>query len=146
MAKSPAPIEAAKRCAGMSVRRTSRLLGVIYDAEFAPLGLKSTQFSLLVAVSQMDGAGIQSLAAAMQMDRTTLTRNLKPLQSNDWVAVGAGTDRRSKALHLTSKGRALLAEAMPAWDRAQKKVEGVLGADGVRQLNETLRRLEVLVG
>jgi DNA-binding MarR family transcriptional regulator len=108
------------------------------------LGIKSTQFSLLVAVSLMDGAGIQSLAAAMQMDRTTLTRNLKPLQSNDWVAVGEGTDRRSKALHLTPKGKALLAKAMPAWDRAQQKVESVLGADGVKQLNETLRRLEVL--
>lgn len=146
MSKSPTPIEVAKRCAGMSVRRTSRLLGVIYDAEFSPLGIKSTQFSLLVAVSLMDGAGIQSLAAAMQMDRTTLTRNLKPLQSNDWVAVGEGTDRRSKALHLTPKGKALLAKATPAWERAQQKVESVLGADGVRRMNETLRRLEVLAG
>ncbi|MCB1760028.1 MAG: winged helix-turn-helix transcriptional regulator [Gammaproteobacteria bacterium] len=130
----------------MSVRRTSRLLGVIYDAEFAPLGLKSTQFSLLVALSLMDGAGIQSLATAMQMDRTTLTRNLRPLQSREWVAVGVGDDRRSKALHLTPKGRALLTAAMPAWERAQQRVERVLGVEGVRQLNETLRRLEVLVG
>lgn len=144
MTEFPAPTEVANRCAGIAVRRTSRLLGVIYDAEFAPLGLKSTQFSLLVAVSMMDGVGIQSLANAMQMDRTTLTRNLKPMQAKEWLSVAPGADRRSKALHLTPKGQTLLKEAMPLWEQAQKKVEDVLGKDGVTQLNTTLKRLEVL--
>ena len=71
------------------------------------------------------------VASLLAMDRTTLTANLKPLERRGLLAVAPdGADRRSRRLELTEPGRALLARALPAWERTQAEAERLLADPG----------------
>jgi DNA-binding MarR family transcriptional regulator len=99
----------------------------LYDDMLRPSGLRATQFSLL-AVIRLTGSGtITALADAAVMDRTTLTRNLKPLAEAGLVAVRAGDDARVREVTLTAAGRARLAAAQPCWEKAQRRMTDALG-------------------
>ena len=112
MARVPAEREVVETCVCHKVRMAARAVTRAYDEALRPTGLRSTQFSVLVAVG-LDGAiSITALAKFMGMDRTTLTRNLRPLYDEGLVAVGPEGWRRSRNLEITSKGRARLKEAV----------------------------------
>lgn len=78
-----------------------------------------TQFSLMVIAQHQGVVSISQAAELMVMDRTTLTRNLKPLEKRGWIAVNPGKDRRTKAIVVTEEGRTVLGRAMPLWEQAQ---------------------------
>lgn len=107
----------------------------IYDHALAPYDLTVTQYGLLGHIKSLDGVGIGALAEALVMDPTTLTRNLKPLETRKLVvAVADVRDRRNRNLHLTDAGRATLAAARPGWEAAQKQIAGLLGEKDGPQL------------
>ncbi len=135
---------AALECAGFSVRRAARALGSRYDEALRPLGLKSTQFTLLNALHLLGESGVNALAERLLMDRTTLTRNLRPLERRGLVRARPGDDRRTRALTLTADGRAILAAALPLWHAVQRRVEEHLGAARTERLRRDLARLEAL--
>ncbi|WP_296900683.1 MarR family winged helix-turn-helix transcriptional regulator [Thiohalocapsa sp.] len=83
-------LAAAEGCLGFAVRRSARALAQYFDAALSPAGIKATQFALLNAVFLLDRPGIQTLAEALGMDRTTLTRNLRRLVHQGWVLLSAG--------------------------------------------------------
>jgi len=91
------------------------------------VALKSTQFSLLNAANLADGVGINRLAEIMAMDRTTLTRNLRPLMSEGLIELRPGADRRSRMIRITPAGRRRLARALPLWREAQNRAVERLG-------------------
>jgi len=91
-----------------------------YDEALRPSDLRTTQFSILVAVGLMGAPSMTQLAAAVALERTTLTRDLRPLSERGLVAVGPGEDRRSRVVELTDAGWAALAAAMPRWREAQE--------------------------
>jgi len=98
-----------------------------YDDALRPVGLRATQLSVLVAIA-IDGAmSITALAKFMGMDRSTLTRNLRPLEEQDLIVVGVEGRHRSRTLEITKQGRARLRQAMPFWERAQKTLKAKLG-------------------
>ena len=100
-----------------------------------PTGLRATQFSLLVATRLMGTITISNLAKALVMDRTTLTRNLKPLEKRGLLRVGLGKeDRREREVTLTSTGQATLANALPLWKSIQHQVQKDLGQNRVERL------------
>ena len=98
--------EIAKECTLFAVRSSSRALTQLYEEALAPAGLKATQLSLLVAAAARSGWTVSALAAALHLDRTTLTRNLQPLVRKGLLQVGAGRDRRSSSVAIRP-GRAV---------------------------------------
>ena len=119
----------------------ARALSRAYDEALRPCGLKSTQFSLLVAIGSQATLSISEMAEALGLERTTLTRNLRPLERMGLVAIGAEAYRRSRALTLTEQGRARLDEALPLWQTAQQRLRSALGEEGWRAVGVALDRL-----
>jgi DNA-binding MarR family transcriptional regulator len=114
-------------CACSNVRKAARAVTQLFDEVLQPVGLRSTQFTLLVAVELLAEAPVTQLSQALVMDRTTLARNLKPLESMGFLTIEAGTDRRRHLVRLTESGRNALARALPYWEQAQQQVVTHLG-------------------
>ena len=101
-----------------------------------------TQYALLGHLARFDGIGIGALAEKLAMDPTTLTRNLRPLERQAFVTMKPDrNDKRSRCLHLTAGGRAAFENAKPAWVRAQRHIEKVLGGAESSALNAALDRV-----
>ena len=125
-------------CTCFNLRKAARAVTQVYDEALQPSGLRTTQFSLLAALNHMQLATVSELARGMVMDRTTLTRNLKPLEQKGWIKSVAGADRRMRELTLTVKGSKALSNAMPMWKKAQKEMVGLLGKQRWRGLLDNL--------
>jgi len=117
------------RCACATVRRTDRVLTQFYDEILAPSGLYITQFTLLATLSQAAPVTINRLAEIMDMDRTTLSRNLEVLAKQHMVRIEEGEDRRTRQVHLTQEGEQALRRALPLWQEAQARIEHALGRE-----------------
>jgi len=122
-------------CTNFKLRQLVRRVSQRYDAEVGKAGLKTTQFSLLSHVLRLGPIRPGDLAAAMTMDASTLTRNLKPMLSAGWLQMSAGDDVRSRLVHITDAGRAKRAEAQRHWKAAQEGLNQVLGVERVRALH-----------
>jgi DNA-binding MarR family transcriptional regulator len=117
-------------CVCLGLNRAARATSRRYDAALKPLGLTSGQFSILSALMRERPAPIGALAEALGMDRTTLSRNLKPLQAAKLVETRPDPqDARIKGLAATAKGRELLGAALPLWRQAQRDSNKRLGRD-----------------
>jgi DNA-binding MarR family transcriptional regulator len=130
-------------CMGMRVRRAARVVGNYYDVHLKSVGLKGTQFTLLNAIFLNPSITITQLADLLLLNRTTLNRNLKPLERQGLVRTSPGKDQRTRVLKLTQEGSSLLQSALPLWLEAQTGVVETLGARTER-LTEDLTRLEKL--
>jgi DNA-binding MarR family transcriptional regulator len=127
-------------CHCFAVRQAGRWISQLYDQHLAGCGIRSTQYAILSQLDRIGAAGIASLAEAMVMDRTTITRNVTPLERDGLVEIAASaTDRRRKELRLTAKGRETLATARPHWRRAQAAFEKHFGAEEAAALRTLLR-------
>ena len=135
-------------CTNFKLRQLVRRVSQLYDQELAKAGLKTTQFSLLSHVLRLGPIRPGDLAAAMTMDASTLTRNLKPLVAAGWLALAPGEDGRSRSVHITPAGRDKRAEAQSHWKAAQQQLNQQLGIDTVatlhRLVDESLERLAPL--
>ncbi len=118
-----------KNCTSFNLRKAARVVTHQYDEMLKPSGLRSTQFSLLTVLSMGGTETISNLAHTLVMDRTTLTRNLKPLQSQGWIKRVPGEDRRTRAWTITAQGRKVLVRALPLWKKAQKETVSLLGKE-----------------
>jgi len=105
----------------------SRAVTRFYDDMLRPTGLRATQLVVLVAVGGGEAVSITALAKLMGMDRSTLTRNLTPLERDGLIRVGNEGWRRSRTVEITKKGGARLREATSLWERAQETLRGKLG-------------------
>jgi len=121
--------EVAAGCACRNLRRTARAVTQLYDKTLRPSGLRITQFTLLVAVALSEPVPITRLADALDLDRTTLARDLKPLTEQGLVQIAAGEDRRMRVVRLTSQGRQAIGRAYPLWQRAQARIVEGSGPD-----------------
>lgn len=137
--------EVARTCVCFNLRKATRLVTQLYDGVLRPSGLRTTQFTVLVAVSLGGSIPMSTLADLLGMDRTTLTRNLKSLRELGLVASAAGADRRSRLISLTGSGQAALASALPLWREAQHRATALLGEDRAKQLTPILAELSHLV-
>src|SRR6266545_5243771 len=126
----PAGIEAALFCACFNLRKTARAITQFYNAMLQPCELLATQFTLLAILARDNPSPISALADALGMDRTTLARNLKPLQRDGLVQVAPDEqDRRIQLVALTFSGRERLLAALPLWQQAQQQIVAQFGAD-----------------
>ncbi|GGB37916.1 transcriptional regulator [Tistrella bauzanensis] len=117
-------------CTCQSLRKAARQVTRLYDGMLQPSGLRLTQFSVLAAL-RLDGAmPLTRLADLLVVERTTLTRNLKPLERAGLIETRPDdNDGRRRVLAITTDGRAAFRSALPLWQAAQDAVAGRLGAD-----------------
>ncbi len=122
-------------CTNLKLRQLMRQVTQHYDARMAASGLKTTQYSLLSTVLRMGPVRPSDLAAALKMDPSTLTRNLKPLVAAGWVEMAPGADARSRAVSITPAGRTKRTEAQRHWKVAQDTLNRTLGLPRVLALH-----------
>ena len=131
---------APSECYSLAVRQAARHVTAFYDRFMAPYGLRSTQFSILSMLRRAGPLSINALAAELVMDRTTMGRNIRPLQRAGLVTAGVGKDdRRSRQLQLTERGLARVNETRKGWTRAQASFEAAFGKARAGELRALLR-------
>src|SRR5262245_15680779 len=117
-------LSSSEECNCFAIRAAARHVSQAYDRFLAPTGLRTTQFSILARLERKGPLAINKLAEDMVMDRTTLGRNILPLQRDGLIRIGPATfDRRAKELHLTKAGEKRLAAARKRWSAAQARFE-----------------------
>lgn len=135
-------------CTCFKLRKLTRTMSRLYDQHMAAVGLKTTQYSVLTNVAK-EALPVAELAERLGTERTTLTRNLKPLIEAQWVTLEAGADSRQRIVTITDAGRAKVKQAYVAWRAAQSALEDLLGTAAVRtlhtQLDATLNQLTPLI-
>ena len=126
-------------CVCYRLRRAARATSRAYDEALAPVGLRSTQLGLLGLLHARGALPLSELAEALVMERTTLTRNLKPLERDKLVASAPGQDRRQRIVRLTTRGEKKLAEALPLWRKIHAWQSERLGPRRKERLMRDLR-------
>jgi DNA-binding MarR family transcriptional regulator len=118
-------------CTCFTIRKLARTVSRLYDQHLATTGLKSTQYSLLKSVVR-ESLPVAELATRLSTERTTLTRNLKPLVDAGWIELRPGSDSRQRIVTITGAGRDKVALAKCAWRGAQTELEQTLGTEMLR--------------
>lgn len=131
----PEPVTSPQGCSSQKVRVLSRRISQHFDHIVAACGLKTTQYSLLSTIVRSGPLRPGDLAREMNLDASTLTRNLQPLIAAGWVVVGPGENERSRLVEATASGRDKRAEAQRAWKRAQLAFNERVGEDAVVRLH-----------
>jgi DNA-binding MarR family transcriptional regulator len=119
---------ACRECACSAARRASRAITQHYDAQLRSSGLRVTQFTLLATLAQTGPMPMTRLAAFLGLERTTLTRNLKPLLRDKLVEPRDEKDARVRRMAITPRGETVAREAFPLWKKAQDSVKNLTGA------------------
>lgn len=132
-------------CACSQVRRIARKLSSLYDTVLAPADLTITQYSLLANIGRAGQLSHTVLAEKLGMERTTLTRNLRPLTKARWVVAATGEDRRQHVLQLTAGGKRKLFRSLPLWEEAQRQFVSQIGSESLQELRKLLASTESAV-
>ena len=129
-------------CTCGSLRKASRRISQFYDTALAPVGIKSTQYSILSEVDRGSAQGrvtMCELATAMVMDRSTLGHNLKPLERDDLVVLRLSIDdRRKRYVELTKRGKSILQRSRRLWRQAEGRFEEIFGKRSAADLRAFL--------
>ena len=134
--------EIGETCLCFNLRKTSRAITQHYDDALRASGLRSTQFALLAVLRLHAPITLSSLAEVTGMDRSTVSRNLKPLERGRYVVVEAGDDRRTREAKLTRRGGRVLTSGMPLWRQAQDELQRIIGKSGMVRLLDGLSDAE----
>lgn len=129
-------------CIAYRVRRLNRVITGLYDDAFRPLGLKVSQANILVMAAKLGLARPAKVCEILQMDASTLSRNVERMRAKGWLEVVPGDDARMQPFRLTTQGMRLLARAFPAWEEAQRKTTELLGEQGVALLHNVVDKLK----
>ena len=130
-------------CHCLALRRATRAVSNLYDAALAPAGLTVAQFAMLQQLRALGPVNISHAARAMQLDRTTLGRNLGPLERDAMIRIASSeTDGRQRVIELTDRGRQAMRDAIPAWKSAQAVIETRFDGARLALLHDLLAELE----
>lgn len=134
--------EISAACFCMNLRKAARLIARRYDEALRPLGLTSGQFSILAALLRPGAVPLGALADVLGMERTTLNRNLRPLEQMKLVeTIADPADARVRGLRLSEAGREMAARGLPLWQRAQEETRERLGTSDWPALRSQLQVL-----
>jgi DNA-binding MarR family transcriptional regulator len=138
---SPAIDTIARTCIAVRLRLLNRVVTNLYDDALRPLGLKISQLNLLVVTAKLGLAQPARVCDLLQLDTSTLSRNVERMRAKGWLEVVPGEDARTQPFRLTARGRRLLERAVPAWEQAQQEAEELLGEGGVALLTYTASKM-----
>ncbi len=121
-------------CYWKKLRLVTNAVDERYQGALAPVGLTINQYCILSNINKLDHPTTSTLAKAIELDRTTLVRTLKPLESRSLVQDAAEPGARDRKLRLTEQGKATLEEGRALWQQAQRETEEFFGKDAIEQL------------
>ena len=127
-------MEMGQVCACFNLRKAARAVTQLYDEALRSTGLRATQLALLLATRVRGPVTVKDLAKTIVTDRTTLTRNLRPLEKQGLIRIELGEDRRERIVTLTGRGQKAIADAIPLWEEAQARVAKRFGQERFRRL------------
>lgn len=128
-------------CLTHGLMRAARAVARGFEAEAASLGVTAPQFTALARLSFMGPMTVSQIAARVDADRTTMTRNLGVMAQKGWITEASAEDRRERVWQLTEAGRVIVAEVMPVWQAWQARLVARLGRDAATGLLTTLKAL-----
>ena len=131
----------ARDCLAVRLRMLNRVVTNIYDDALRPLGVKASQLNILVVAAKLGLARPADVCKRLQLDASTLSRNVERMRAKDWLEVVDDDDGRAQPFRLTAKGKRLLERAMPAWEEAQERVKKLIGADAVASIDDAVQRI-----
>ena len=142
MAKTTTSIDTiSKSCIAVRLRLLNRVVTSFYDDALRPLGLKVSQLNILIVTARLGLARPAQVCEILQLDASTLSRNVKPLQAHGWLEVVSEEDARAQPFRLTPQGKRLIEKAVPAWEEAQRQASELLGKDGIALLDRAARKV-----
>jgi DNA-binding MarR family transcriptional regulator len=136
----------ARSCLSRRTRATAAVLTRHYGARLRSTGLSGAEFALLIAIASQDGPSVTALAEAMDLDSTTVVRNLKHLERRGFVKSEGGRGRTGKRLWLTAGGEAATSATLDCWETINRALIDKLGAERVQQGLQFLEALEEAAG
>ena len=116
-------------CTAFNLKKATRIVQNLFDEAFKPIGLEGTQYTVLGHIFVHGPIPLTKLADLMHVDRTTLARNLTPLEKRGLIEIKPGSDRRAKIVNITEKGKETISEALPLWKKTQDHIKTTLGID-----------------
>jgi DNA-binding MarR family transcriptional regulator len=128
-------------CIAVRLRLLNRVVTNLYDDALRPLGLKVSQLNLLIVTARLGLARPARVCDILQLDASTLSRNVKPLQAHGWLEVVPDEDARAQPFRLTPQGERLIEKAVPAWEEAQRRASELLGSEGIALLDRAAKKL-----
>jgi DNA-binding MarR family transcriptional regulator len=134
----------ANTCLATRVRQLSRIITRVYDDAMRPLGITASQYTLLAQLASRDGITAVEIGHELDIEKSTLSRNLKRLLALGLIIMDPPAGRRGRGLHLMPKGQTVLREAFPIWQGAQSRTISVMGADSRGTLDGLLSQAEKL--
>ena len=132
-------------CLATRVRQLSRIITRLYDDAMRPLGITASQYTLLAQLASRDGITAVEIGHELDIEKSTLSRNLKRLLALGLIIMDPPAGRRGRGLHLTAKGQITLKDAYPVWQGAQARAVAVMGVDTRSKLDDLLRTAEKLI-
>jgi DNA-binding MarR family transcriptional regulator len=130
----------ARTCIAVRLRLLNRVVTNFYDDALRPLGLKVSQLNLLIVTAKLGLARPAQVCEILQLDTSTLSRNVERMRRHGWLEVVAEADARAQPFRLTPQGRRLIEKATPAWEKAQRQATELLGDEGIALLNKAARK------
>ena len=131
----------ARECVANQVRMLNRVVTGIYEDEVRPLGLTVSQMVILAVTARRNQVRAAELCRWLQIDASTLSRNIDRMRANGWLEKAPTEDQRSRPFQLTAAGEEILDDAILAWERAQAKAVRLLGSEGVALLKTVTRNV-----
>lgn len=135
----------ASSCLATRVRQLSRIVTRLYDDALRPLGITASQYTLLAQLASRDGITAVEIGHELDIEKSTLSRNLKRLLALGHIIMDPPAGRRGRGLHLTPKGQTVLVDAFPIWRDAQRRATNILGTTTRGILDDLLGQAEKLV-
>lgn len=131
-------------CLATRVRQLSRIITRVYDDAMRPLGITASQYTLLAQLASRDGITAVEIGHELDIEKSTLSRNLKRLLALGLIIMDPPAGRRGRGLHLTPKGQTMLRDAYPIWQGAQAHTTSMMGSDSRATLDQLLKQAEKL--
>jgi DNA-binding MarR family transcriptional regulator len=130
----------ARTCIAVRLRLLNRVVTNFYDDALRPLGLKVSQLNILIVTAKLGLARPTQVCEILQLDASTLSRNVERMRAHDWLEVVPEEDARVQPFRLTPQGRRLIEKAAPAWEQAQRQAADLLGDEGIALLDRAARK------
>jgi DNA-binding MarR family transcriptional regulator len=134
----------AATCMATRVRQLSRIVTRVYDDAMRPLGITASQYTLLAQLAARDGITAVEIGYDLDIEKSTLSRNLKRLLALGHIVMDPPAGRRGRGLHLTMQGQAVLKQAYPIWQASQARAVGIMGLESRAALDDLLERAQRL--
>ena len=128
-------------CIAVRLRLLNRVVTNYYDEALRPLGLKVSQLNILIVTAKLGLARPAQVCEILQLDASTLSRNVERMRAHGWLEVVPDKDARTQPFRLTAQGKRLIEKAVPAWEEAQRQATKLLGDEGIALLDRAAKRL-----